>query len=85
MHGDSKFECKQCEFETTRKDNLKRHIKIKHGGAADSTLQIYHEYTIESEPEKKKRRIEEEDEEDLWVDPLTASDIEMLDVATQCK
>ena len=62
MHGDSKFECKQCEFETTRKDNLKRHIKIKHGGAAVSTLQFDHVYTKESEPEKKKRRIEEDDD-----------------------
>ena len=31
MHSDSKFKYKQCEFETTRNDNLKSHIKIKHG------------------------------------------------------
>ena len=75
-HDVSKFECKQCEFETTRKDSLKRHIKIKHGGAAVSTLQFDHGYTKESEPEKKKRRIEEED---LLGELLTASDIEILD------
>ena len=77
IHGDSKFECNQCEYKTTRNDHLKRHIKIKHGAPPVSTLQIDHGYTKESEPEKKKRRVEEED---LWGEPLTANDIEMLDV-----
>ena len=78
-HGNTKFKCNQCEFEGTRKDNLKRHINIKHGAPPGSTLQIDHGYTKESEPEKKKRRVEEED---LWGESLTANDIEMLDVNT---
>ena len=61
IHGNTKFQCKQCEFDGTRKDNHKRHIKIKHGEPPVSTLQIDHGYTKESAPEKKKRRIEEED------------------------
>ena len=77
IHGNTKFQCKQCEFEGTRKDNLKRHIKIKHGEPPVSTLQTDHGYTKESEPAKKKRRVEEED---LWGEPLTDSDIEMLDM-----
>ena len=56
---------------------MKRHIKIKHGAPPVSTLQIDHGYTEDPEPEKKKRRVEEED---LWGEPLTDVDIEMLDV-----
>ena len=27
MHGDSKFKCNQCEFESSRKDVSKRHVE----------------------------------------------------------
>ena len=73
VHNIVTFKCKQCEFVTNRKDNLKRHQKIKHGGSA-TPPKVYQPYRLE--PEKKKRRIEEDD---LWGEPLSASFIEVFD------
>ena len=73
VHNIVTFKCNQCEFVTNRKDNLKRHQKIKNGGPA-TPPKVYQPYRVE--PEKKKRRIEEDD---VWGEPLSASDIEMFD------
>ena len=53
-HNNTQFECNQCDFVANRKDSLKRHIKIKHGGPAPP---VYGG----SEPEKKKRRIDQDE------------------------